>query len=499
MTAENQLDIILLLEGTYPYVKGGVSSWVHEIIRGLEHFRFGIVFLGSRESDYEGWRYELPPNVAFVQSHFLFDAQSTPPKRPHKRDRAPNPATEAVIRRFHDGLQTRCPEIPSSRQLSDPASPIGQGMFLDSDSAWDYLTDCYEASALAESFVDYFWTVRNLHAPLWVLGEIATKVPRPRMFFSPSTGYAGLLGAICAAQQNTPFVLMEHGIYTRERRIDMMNAEWIRDRRNFLQTDQSRISHLRSLWVQFFETASRQAYSKASPVISLFDRARRQQIADGADAARTRIIPNGVEIERFAGLRRPPDAPPPQVMALIGRVVPIKDIKNFIRAAAIARQKLPDLQAWIVGPTEEDLPYAQECAELVDSLGLGDTVQFLGFRRVEEVLPGVGVNVLSSVSEGLPLSVLEGFAAGIPAVTTDVGACREMIEGSGLDNDVPGSAGGVAGLADPNGLALHIVDLLGNPQRYRAAVETAIARVEKRYDRHTMLATFDQLFHEAMG
>ena len=498
MTGEADVDIMLLLEGTYPYVKGGVSSWVHEIIRGMPQFRFGIVFLGSRESDYAGWRYELPANVAFVQSHFLFDAASTPPKLPRRRDRRPSPKIEAAIRDFHEKLQTPCPDIPSSRQLADPASPVGHGMFLDSDSAWRYLTERYEASALAESFVDYFWTVRNLHAPLWILGQIAARVPRARLFFSPSTGYAGLLGAMCSQQTHAPYVLMEHGIYTRERRIDMMNAEWIRDRRNFLQTDQGEISHLRSLWVQFFETASRQSYSKANPIISLFDRARRQQVADGADAARTRIIPNGVEIERFRGLRRPLDAPVPQVMALIGRVVPIKDIKNFIRAAAIAWQKLPHLQAWIVGPTEEDPPYADECRELVQSLGLEDTVQFLGFRRVEEVLPGVGVNVLSSVSEGLPLSVLEGFAAGIPAVTTDVGACREMLEGSGRDDDVPGSAGGVAGLADPDGLATHIVALLSDPQRYRDAVETAIARVERRYDRLTMLATFERVFREAM-
>ncbi|WEN15824.1 GT4 family glycosyltransferase PelF [Rhodanobacter sp. AS-Z3] len=498
MTDAFAVDILLLLEGTYPYVKGGVSSWVHEIIRGMPQFRFGIVFLGSRESDYAGWRYELPTNVAFVQSHFLFDAVSTPPKLPCRRDRGPSPTIEAALREFHEKLQTACPDIPSSRQLADPASPVGHGMFLDSDSAWQYLTERYETSALAESFVDYFWTVRNLHAPLWILGQIAAKVPPARLFFSPSTGYAGLLGAMCSQQGNAPYVLMEHGIYTRERRIDMMKAEWIRDHRNFLQTDQGEISHLRSLWVQFFETASRQSYSKANPVISLFDRARRQQIADGADEARTRIIPNGVEIERFRGLRRALDAPVPQVMALIGRVVPIKDIKNFIRAAAIAGQKLPHLQAWIIGPTEEDPPYADECRELVQSLGLENIVQFLGFRRVEDVLPGIGVNVLSSVSEGLPLSVLEGFAAGIPAVTTDVGACREMLEGSGRDDDVSGVAGGVAGLADPDGLASHIVSLLSDPQRYREAVETAIARVEKRYDRLTMLATFERIFREAM-
>jgi glycosyltransferase involved in cell wall biosynthesis len=499
MTPTPEIDILLLLEGTYPYIKGGVSSWMHEVIRGLDHYRFGVVFLGSREDDYEGWRYELPANVVQVQSHFLFDKGQDAPKHTSRKSRGPNPAMERTIAAFHEKLQTSQPDMPGSEELSDPACPVGHAMFLESQSAWNYLTDCYEAAALAESFVDYFWTVRNLHAPLWLLGRIAAQTPRARMLFSPSTGYAGLLGAMLANERNTPFVLMEHGIYTRERRIDMMNADWIHDRRNFLQTDQAEISHMRSLWVQFFETASRQSYSKANPIISLFDRARRQQIVDGAEEERTRIIPNGVEISRFSGLRRPLDAPVPQVMALIGRVVPIKDIKNFIRAAAIARQSLPQLQAWIAGPTEEDPPYVLECRELVQSLGLEDTVKFLGFCRVEELLPKVGVNVLSSVSEGLPLSVLEGFAAGIPAVTTDVGACREMIEGSGNDNDVPGSAGGVAGLADPDGLAKHILSLLGDPQRYREAVQTAIARVERRYDRLTMLATFDQIFRETIG
>lgn len=499
MTNPPDVDILLLLEGTYPYIKGGVSSWMHEVIRGLDHFRFGVVFLGSCEGDYEGWRYELPPNVVQVQSHFLFDKMKEPASRPRRAKRGPNQAIETTIRQFHDRLQTSRPDMPTSRELTDPDSPIGQAMFLQSESAWNYLTGRYEASALAESFVDYFWTVRNMHAPLWLLGKIAAQLPTTRLLFSPSTGYAGLLGAMCARERGMPFVLMEHGIYTRERRIDMMNAEWIHDRRNFLQTDQAEISHLRALWVTFFETASRQAYGKADPIISLFDRARRQQIADGAAAERTRIIPNGVEIERFVGLRRPLNAPIPAVMALIARVVPIKDIKNFIRAAAIAGQQLPQLQAWIVGPTEEDPAYVLECRELVLSLGLEETVHFLGFRRVEEILPQVGVVVLSSVSEGLPLSVLEGFAAGIPAVTTDVGACREMIEGSGEANDVPGSAGGVAGLADPDGLAAQVLALLTDPQRYRDAVATAIARVERRYDRLTMLATLDQLFREAIG
>lgn len=499
MNDHARIDVLMLLEGTYPYIKGGVSSWVHEIISGLPELRFGAVFLGSRQHDYRGIQYALPENLVHLESHYLFDHDGPVAEAPSKRVWEAAPTVEKAIADYHDTLETRSPEVPSQAVLSDPDSPLGQGAFFDSENAWHYLCKRYDESAQADSFVDYFWTVRSIHAPLWLLGNIQTALPAARMVFAPSTGYAGLLGAMCANERGMPFVLMEHGLYTRERRIDMLNADWIRDRRNFLQTHQAEISHLRNLWVRFFQTVARQSYARAHPVISLFERARQQQVSDGAEAERTRIIPNGVDIERFARLRRPLDAPVPPVMALIGRVVPIKDIKNFIRAAAVARQQLSALQAWIVGPEDEDPDYALECRELVQSLGIEDTVQFLGFQRVDEILPKIGVLVLSSVSEGLPLSVLEGFAAGIPAVTTDVGACREMIEGGPADNDVEGAAGAVVGLADPGAMAARVVELLGDEPRYRAAVATATARVERRYDRRQMLATFDTLFREAIG
>ena len=499
MSARKDIDILLLLEGTYPYIKGGVSSWMHDIIRGLDHLTFGLIFMGSRQSDYGDVQFELPPNVVHMQTHYLFDERDTRALRASRRIRATQPAIEAQIDDYHAALDSENPSLPPCAALIDVDSPLGEAAFFDSENAWAYLTRRYEESASADSFVDYFWTVRNVHAPLWVLGRIVREMPPARMLFSPSTGYAGLLGAMAARERQCPYVLMEHGLYTRERRIDMMNADWIRDRRNFLQTHQAEVSHLRTLWVSFFQTTARQTYAQASPIISLFERARRQQVLDGAADARTRIVPNGVDVVRFAALRRAADAPIPPVMALLGRVVPIKDIKNFIRAAAVAHAQMPSIEAWIIGPTEEDPAYAQECMGLVQSLGLEATVKFLGFRRIDEILPQLGVLVLSSVSEGLPLSVLEGFAAGLPAVTTDVGACRELIEGSGTDNDVPGAAGAVVGLADPSAMATEILALLGDAERYREAVRVGIARVEKRYDKRQMLATFAQIFTHAMA
>ncbi|MGB6055429.1 MAG: GT4 family glycosyltransferase PelF, partial [Burkholderiaceae bacterium] len=72
---------MLLLEGTFPYVSGGVSSWVNQIIRGFPEIRFGICFLGSRPEDYGPARYELPDNVVHLEVHFLHERQPAPPVR----------------------------------------------------------------------------------------------------------------------------------------------------------------------------------------------------------------------------------------------------------------------------------------------------------------------------------------------------------------------------------------------------------------------------------
>ncbi|MDX1801637.1 MAG: GT4 family glycosyltransferase PelF, partial [Marinobacter sp.] len=482
-------------EGTYPYIKGGVSSWVHQIVSGLPELRFAVIFLGSRREDYGPRQYDLPGNVVHIEDHFLFGDDARPSSKAVRRGEG----ARAVMADIHQALRGGDSNNLSVNNLLDPQSALSERAFLYSEEAWDYICHQYETVASEPSFVDYFWSVRNLHAPLWVLARAAAKLPPSRLFFSPSTGYAGLLGVLAAQHQQRRLVLMEHGIYTKERRIDLMNAQWIRDSRNILQRDPTEVSYLRELWVRFFEVVGRLAYQAADPIISLFEHARSQQVRDGAPADRTRIIPNGVDVGRLARVRRPPGEAPPPVICLLGRVVSIKDIKTFIRAAATLREKIPDLQAWIVGPEDEDPAYSAECHDLVQVLDLQQTVSFLGFRRIDDIFPQVGVLVLSSISEGLPLSVIEGFAAGIPAVATDVGACAELINGRGDHNDVPGRAGRVVGLADPAALAAACLELLSDSDTYHNAVATAIARVETLYGRDRMLAAFAEVFRGAMG
>src|SRR5690606_2074929 len=127
-----------------------------------------------------------------------------------------------------------------------------------------------------------------------------------------------------------------------------------------------------------------------------------------------RTIPNGIPIERFAPLRELRPAGIPKVVALIGRVVPIKDIKTFIRAMFIARRNDPEIEGWIVGPQDEDPAYAAECLDLVAGLGMQSHIKFMGFQNIDELMPRIGLVALSSISEGLPLVILEAFASGVP-------------------------------------------------------------------------------------
>lgn len=490
-------DVALLLEGTYPFVSGGVSSWVHEIIRGLPHLTFSLVFIGSKPEDYGAPRYELPRNVVHIECHYLTQV----PPGPNSRGASPDAFADSA--RLHDALREAgtLPTELLARVFETLGAQHGvtRHAFETSEAAWDQITGAYRRHAREPSFVDYFWAVRSMHQPLFLLAAIARELPPARVFHAISTGYAGLLGAMLRQQRKRPFLLTEHGIYTKERKIDLAHATWIREDRSAFTGTGDGIGYVRRLWTRFFEGLGRMTYASADTIVSLYEGNRERQIRDGADGKRTRVIPNGIELERFAPLRaqRPPNAPP--VLGLLGRVVPIKDVRTFIRAMKTVTGVLPDAEGWIIGPTSEDVTYARECAALVGSLGLSGRVKFLGFRKPEEVLPQLGLIVLTSISEALPLVLLEGFASGLPALATDVGACREIIEGRHPEDRALGNAGAVVPIADPEATARAALSLLTDPDRWRAAQRAAVARVETWYTAPQMLDAYREVYGEALS
>lgn len=491
---------MLLLEGTFPYVSGGVSSWVNQIIRGFPELTFGAVFIGSRPDEYGELKYRLPSNLRHLQVHYLHDEHDAPPVAPCQGDQQ----GFEILRRLHGWFANPYPDgLPEElKQVSfylHGEGGVDYTQFLYSQKSWDYICSLYQERCSDPSFVDYFWTVRNMHAPIWQLATIAGSLIPARMYHTVSTGYAGFLGGLLHHRSGRPLLLSEHGIYTKERRIDIFNSDWIQDTRNALQRDPTELSYFRDLWIRFFETLGRFCYDAAGSIVSLYDGVRQRQISDGAQPDKIRVVPNGIDLARFAPLRDKRPSDPPMILALLGRVVPIKDIKTYIRAIRILVSHIPGLEGWIVGPEGEDPEYAAECRALAHSLEIGDRVRFTGFMNPLELFPQIGLLVLSSISEGLPLVALEGFAAGVPLVATDVGSCRQLVEGAGVEDRSLGAAGRIVAINDPQALANACRQLLENRTNWDAAQQAAIKRVETYYTQQQMFDCYRELYQEGLS
>lgn len=106
--------------------------------------------------------------------------------------------------------------------------------------------------------------------------------------------------------------------------------------------------------------------------------------------------------------------------------------------------------------------------------------------------------MLSSISEGLPLVLLEAFAAGIPAVATDVGSCRQLIMGEGAEDEAIGSAGGVVDINNPQALAEESLRLLTDRGHWERARQSAINRVERFYTHQKMFDGYRELYRLGM-
>lgn len=516
-----QADICLVLEGTFPYVRGGVSAWVNTMLQELSEYRFAIVYIGSTKADCAVQQYVIPSNVVYFEQIFLHeDTELSEPEAMHGSEHLFDTVAEihepespplkgstglfATVGDLHGGQRGDGASLNAQQmlegivQLYRQWGDVIETEFHRSELSWRYICAQYSRFCTDPSFINYFWTVKNMHAPLWKLMHAAGSSPQVKLYHAVSTGYAGFFGAFASVLHKAPFVVTEHGIYSKERKIDLAKTDWIADSRNIFQRDSLELAYFRSLWIRFFYRLGSMAYSQASTVSSLYGASRQQQIEDGALPEKTIVIPNGVDVKRLSVLReqRPEGNPP--VAVLIGRIVPIKDIKTFIRSMRIVRDRIPAAEAWIVGPEEESPEYATECRNLVASYGLQECVRFLGFRNVDDIFPNVRINVLSSISEALPLVVLEGYSAGVPAVCTDVGSCRELVQGRTDEDRALGLSGALVPISNPQALADAMSLLLADDMAWSDAQRAAIARVERYYTQEQMFSAYRGIYERVL-
>jgi glycosyltransferase involved in cell wall biosynthesis len=357
---------------------------------------------------------------------------------------------------------------------------VSTSAFLKDDRSWKLLCHLYETHGIpGMSFPDYFWTWRATHLPLFRVLE--SPLSDADLIHTISTGYAGCVAAVHKLQRGIPMITTEHGLYTRERAQEIWDADWIpgEDR-----ADERRASNaFKTWWNRMFEGMERITYATSDAVISLFEENRRYQISRGASEDRASVIPNGVDLSFFDGVRASRRATGRFHIGLVGRIVPIKDIKTFIAACGILRDQLGAdlLEASLIGPRDEDEIYASQCVEMVRLLGLEKVVRFLGKRDPREYYRTLDSLVLTSLSEGQPLVLLEGMACGIPFVATDVGCCRELLEGRDGEDRKLGTAGLITRIAAPEETAAALYQLAGNPDLRERMARAGRRRVETYY------------------
>lgn len=393
-------------------MRGGVSSWADDMIRHMPEHEFVLWTIGDLEKNRGQFRYELPSNVVEVHENFLDSALNL------RTRRNVNIKFSALERQALSNL-IRCRCTPGDWLLLQKVFHV-KGLnpieFLMSNDFLDILKEYANEEYPFAGFSNLFWTIRSMFLPLLYL--IRQPVPEADIYHSISTGYAGVLGAMASLKNSKPYILTEHGIYTREREEEILYSEWINP-------------YFKSLWISMFKMYGEYAYSSAKIVTSLFSRAKQIQEELGSQPERGRVISNGIILDNFVPIPAKQSDSFIDIGAIV-RFAPIKDIKTLIYAFASLRQEVKNVRLHILGPID-DREYYQECQAQIEYLRVPDII-LAGEVNTKEYLKKLDFTVLTSISEGQPLVVMESMAAGRPVVATNVGCCREMLMGDEGDN-----------------------------------------------------------------
>ena len=463
------MKICTLLEGCYPYVRGGVSSWMDNYIRSFPDYEFILWTVCADKSQSGKFKYELPENVTGVQEIFLNDAFEPGKSSGHTK------FTDEELTAL--SALVRCEDMDWKVMFNifDSGRVYPQS-FLKSETFLDLLNELCLTKYLYAPFAEVFYTVRSMVLPL--LHILTQPVPEADVYHSIATGYCGVLGSLGAMKNNKPLIISEHGIYTREREEEILRSRWT-------------VPNLKDMWISFFNMLSLCGYKYSTFVTSLFGHASETQVNLGCPAEKVSVINNGIRLERFQDIEPKKEDGWIDIGAVV-RIAPIKDIKTMIYAFSELKHSVTNARLHILGDVD-DKTYDEECHQLVEHLKTKD-ILFVGNTDVAKYFEKLDFTILTSISEGQPLAVLESMAAGRPAVTTDVGSCRELLEGA-MEDDL-GTCGFVCPPMDPGSLAYAMKRMCLDTERRRKMSEIGRERVKRGYTQGAMISKYRALYEK---
>jgi glycosyltransferase involved in cell wall biosynthesis len=492
MTRGQRLSVLLTTEGTYPYHKGGVSTWCHALTSKVSDVDFTILALAMHP--YVERAYDLAPNVRQLVTVPIWGTED--PAEYGRYESAAeflrcrwHTTPEVIARHFVPAyailLREAVATSPSRTALTDALVALH-----DYFSVFDYQRTMSDRQVW-EAFVQIAsdgWRRAEPSGPPPALGELAdawrwlgrlltvlaTPIPRTDVTHSAAAAFCGLPCIIAKERWGTPYLLTEHGVYVREqylnlgRSIPSVFVRWILSRvigavadLNYAHADQ------------------------VSPVCRYNTRWERWR---GVPSERIQVIYNGVDPARFSPAEDAIDNDRPLV-ASVGLIFPLKGQRDLIDAAAIVRRTVPRVEVRLYG-SASDREYFEECQTRVHELGLEETVIFAGSTKEPwEVYRRADVVAMASISEAFPYALIEAMLCGAAIVATDVGGVREAL----------GEAGILVDPRDPGALAAAITALVGSAEERRRLGDAARARALELFTEERFVDAYRTAYRSFIG
>lgn len=455
--------VALVGEGTYPTVKGGVSTWADLLIRNLPDHDFHVVSIVGHDQT-PVW--ELGPNVATLTLVPMWD-----PPSPRRRftPLSTSRQLQASRRALHELWRAVLPPTGEAADLD----ALGAALRLLLGAGPQRLSWVLHQQGSTEALLAAWALHREGRGLPPLSGGQAAEVarhadralsimdadwPEVDVINATANGPAGLVALARHWRDETPIVMTEHGVYLRERYLALgaVGMSWA----------------TRYALMAFTRAVCQLTYSLTERLTPVSEFNGRWEQRLGASPDRIAPIANGIDPGRFPVILTEPTTP---TISWVGRIDPLKDLGTLVWAFNRVRERVPEARLRLFGPTPAgNEGYRRELEEQIDQLGLAEAVTFEGPVDTSLVALEAGhVVALSSISEGLPFTVIEAMMSGRATVNTDVGGVSEV---TGRD--------GVAGIlvpprdAETMGDALTML-LLDHDERRRMARAARRVALEK--------------------
>jgi len=505
------VDVALIAESTYPYLRGGVSAVMHDIITSHPSIRFGVVHItwDSKGSTTQG--YEVPNNVSWITPLYLSmqehraDFMAMRPRNLHLLPRNRGQLALEVAAALGAICADDC--TPFWRLYDSRINPR-----YCKKPVWPLLTT-RELMRLVEricpsdmSFASMFWLLRDLASQTFAVASF--DYPPAAIYHAHTSGYAALAGALAARQNGAGFVLTEHNLYVRDtinQRIGRSMALPV-TRSDWLTAD---VSVEDRVWMAWLTEMTTVAYDAADELTYLYPAALDEAAGLGAPTSQARVLANGIKVDAFETTRqrqRERDEKRERighvwVLAYVARIVQVKGLLDLLETLALVVERgWRSFELRVMGHADETPEYLEECKRRVAELGIESFVSFVGPQWLPEAFSEVDLIVLPSHNEGQPLAILEAMTAGLPTVGTRVGGMEELLcDPLRRNGREVGPCGIIVQPHACHEMADAIIRVARDKRMYRMFRENAFARVKHAFQLSDAMRAYAELYGELVS